>query len=538
MGEVTKPNQIYTVIVADDEEEIRRGIVRKVNWEKVGFKVIGEAENGADALELVDKLEPDLLITDIRMPFLSGIELAREIREVRPTVQIAFLSGYDDFSYAQQAIQYNIVSYMLKPISSGEIEEELKKIKADMDKKFALFTQNSREKYEMKKSEFLLPLLLDSFQQSVETEEKLEENAISCGLLRNPKPETMEYVVLVVGMEDESGEDMTSRNSVRAVDTILKKYIRYASCYMKGRVVSVLAATKQGMKKYLHIIVEEIVESVERMMQVRCRIGVSRSMGTLVGCREGYLEAMNALSYSKPGQTSVFFIADEEQNKSLEQEDFNVITDKIDSLLRGGTKEEMQDYLYKLEHKMRAGKNSLMGLFILISQISASVYKVVYSVAGDQGIQKLQEACPINQLQELERTAENLEYMKQLCVCAKKILVEKRKKSSEVICEQAVKMIDKEYTNQDISVLSISQEMGVSPNYLSSLIKKNTGKTLVELITDRRVCRAKELLVSTSFKIGEITEKCGYKDQYYFSHCFKKNTGLSPNAFRREHGQK
>ena len=107
----------YTVVVADDEEEIRRSLVRRVKWEEIGFEVVGEAENGADALELVEKLEPDLLLTDIKMPFLSGIELARAVREVRPMVQIAFLSGFDDFTYAQQAIQYNIVSYMLKPIS-------------------------------------------------------------------------------------------------------------------------------------------------------------------------------------------------------------------------------------------------------------------------------------------------------------------------------------------------------------------------------------------------------------------------------------
>ena len=115
----------YTVVVADDEEEIRRSLVRRVKWEEIGFEVVGEAENGADALELVEKLEPDLLLTDIKMPFLSGIELARAVREVCPMVQIAFLSGFDDFTYAQQAIQYNIVSYMLKPISAKEIEAEL-----------------------------------------------------------------------------------------------------------------------------------------------------------------------------------------------------------------------------------------------------------------------------------------------------------------------------------------------------------------------------------------------------------------------------
>ena len=93
-------NMKYTVVVADDEEEIRRSLVRRVKWEEIGFEVVGEAENGADALELVEKLEPDLLLTDIKMPFLSGIELARAVREVRPMVQIAFLSGFDDFTYA------------------------------------------------------------------------------------------------------------------------------------------------------------------------------------------------------------------------------------------------------------------------------------------------------------------------------------------------------------------------------------------------------------------------------------------------------
>ena len=131
----------YTVVVADDEEEIRRSLVRRVKWEEIGFEVVGEAENGADALELVEKLEPDLLLTDIKMPFLSGIELARAVREVRPMVQIAFLSGFDDFTYAQQAIQYNIVSYMLKPISAKEIEAELIKIKKAMDQRVEEFTK-------------------------------------------------------------------------------------------------------------------------------------------------------------------------------------------------------------------------------------------------------------------------------------------------------------------------------------------------------------------------------------------------------------
>ena len=299
----------YTVVVADDEEEIRRSLVRRVKWEEIGFEVVGEAENGADALELVEKLEPDLLLTDIKMPFLSGIELARAVREVRPMVQIAFLSGFDDFTYAQQAIQYNIVSYMLKPISAKEIEAELIKIKKSMDQRMEEFTKERKERLDSRKTEFLIPLLLDSFQNERVSEETLLERAEACELIRNPKPDNMQYVVLVTGIRDANGKDQTSYSSVNAVDMILKKYVHYISCHLEGRVVSLIATTPGGMGKYLHIIVEEIVQSVERIMGYCCQVGVSRSVNTLGKCRESYLEAMNALSYSRKDKSSVYFIS-------------------------------------------------------------------------------------------------------------------------------------------------------------------------------------------------------------------------------------
>lgn len=251
---------MYTVVVADDEEEIRRGIIKKVRWEELGFRVVGDAENGVEALELVEKLEPDLLLTDIRMPFMSGIELARQVREIRPTVQIAFLSGFDDFSYAQQAIQYNIISYMLKPISSQELEEELKNIKEIIDQKFEEFASKESVQDRLDKSEFMLPLLLEGYQGKVteEVKEELRQNALSCGLLGSSDPEVYRYVVMVTSISDQE-KDHTTRASVQAIDMILKKYVRSVSCYMPGRVVSILSATEGGFQKYLHIIVDEIV---------------------------------------------------------------------------------------------------------------------------------------------------------------------------------------------------------------------------------------------------------------------------------------
>ena len=101
---------MYTIVFADDEEEVRQAIIQKVAWNDIGYEFVGEAGNGAEALELVEKLRPDVLLTDIQMPFISGIELARQVREIHPSTQIVFLSGHDDFTYAQKAIQYNIIT--------------------------------------------------------------------------------------------------------------------------------------------------------------------------------------------------------------------------------------------------------------------------------------------------------------------------------------------------------------------------------------------------------------------------------------------
>ena len=155
---------LYTVIVADDEDELREAVCSMIPWEEYGFKLVGSASNGLDALQLVEKLEPDLLLTDIRMPFISGIELARQVREVRPATNIAFLSAYDDFEYAKQAIQYNIISYMLKPLTMEGLGAELRNIHQKIDAQFAMFRQAPpRADGPDLRAAMLMPLVLDDF---------------------------------------------------------------------------------------------------------------------------------------------------------------------------------------------------------------------------------------------------------------------------------------------------------------------------------------------------------------------------------------
>ncbi len=284
---------MYTIVIADDEAELRQALIRRIDWEDVGFRVVGEAENGVEALELVEKLEPDLLLTDVRMPFMSGIDLAREVREIRPTMQIAFLSGFDDFTYAQQAIQYNIISYMLKPISSAELTEELRKIKKKIDEKFEEFTRKTDEQEQQSLTGFLMPLLLDPFQGSPgkEREQALMEEAVQRGFLSKNSgggDKQTRYVVIVASLWDSQGENRTGEDSANAIHRILRKYVRHVSFYTDGRVISLLTATHAGLEKYLHIAVEDISQSVKRIMNLSSSIGVSRIVAEIGRLHEAY----------------------------------------------------------------------------------------------------------------------------------------------------------------------------------------------------------------------------------------------------------
>mgnify|MGYP000494847412 CR=1 FL=1 len=161
--------ELLTVIVADDETELREAVCSVIPWKEIGFRLVGSAGNGLDALQLVEQLQPDLLLTDIRMPYISGVSLAQQVRELRPLTQIAFLSGYDDFAYAQKAIEYNVISYLLKPISMRELTEALAEIRGKIRRKFARLLPQKPEKSGWR--ELLLPLLLDGFAEEAQQDD-------------------------------------------------------------------------------------------------------------------------------------------------------------------------------------------------------------------------------------------------------------------------------------------------------------------------------------------------------------------------------
>lgn len=529
---------MYTIVVVDDEEELRRAIIKKIEWETIGFEVVGEAGNGIDALELVEKMEPDLLLTDIRMPFLSGIELARQVREVRPATQIAFLSGYDDFAYAQQAIQYNIISYLLKPISMADLTEALVEIRRKLDHLFEELQTKQKEQTNLK--DFVTTLLLDHYQpgSSAEREKRLQKRAESCGLIKSRENQEgrTQYVVIATILQSLDGENITTRENVHAVDTIARKYLPGVHFYSNRKLVSLLTARQMQFDKYLHILVGDVTQSLERILGCEVLMGISRMTDSLCGCHEAYQEAMEAIAYSSDEKKGVHYIADEEHfSKSMDMEYMLQAVGQVENLLKSGSGQEMEQTLERIFEEMRARGTSQTMVRYLMMQLFSSICQTVYLAGAGEELKLLQEESYIRQMTMFNGTIYDAkEQVVRFCREAEELIASQRKKGGQTLCEQAVQLIDFEYSDPELSLVEVSSRINVSPNYLSTLIKKYKGKTFTDLLTIRRMEAAKEFLLCTSMKIREVSEKCGYSDQHYFSYCFKKYMGISPNTLRQK----
>ncbi len=527
---------MYTVVVADDETRQRDAMIEMVPWEELGFQVVGSAENGIEALELVEQLEPDLLLTDIRMPFLTGIELARRAREIRPAMHIAFLSGYDDFSYAQQAIQYNIISYLLKPISAKEMIENLKEIREKMDLKIRKLVSGEEkedfinQKKEWEKGNLILSLCLDSpsnvnLKDTYWTE--VREKFVDLGIM-NTNRETVSYQIMVVRLLDREDVNCTENKHISLINGVLSKYLPFGTAYTNGKIISLLATSKRDLEKFSPIFSKEIIQIVKKVLHKKCVLGISRFYEELEELNIAYAEALEACIYAKTENEGPVFISDIERSFTFPPEQMNSITMELDRLIKVGTEQELTEYLKTLLSDQKNNKNNFM-----ILQIVSTIYAIFSNVSGEKEAEdKMKQMNFPGEIYIHASTEIVKSELISFALEAKRTVLNQRKDSVQVLCEEAIKIIQEKYMDEELSLASVSEALHVSSGYLSTLVKKVKGESFITLLTEKRMETAQELLICSSKKIIEIANDCGYSDHHYFSYCYKKYYGMSPNKYR------
>ena len=291
---------LLSVVVADDEQELLGAVCQLIDWEGIGFRLVGRASNGLDALQLVEELQPDFLLTDIHMPFISGTALAAQVKAVQPLIQVAFLSGYDEFEYAQQGIASEVIAYLLKPISMAQLTQELIEIHRKIEKKQADFSAARQDV--SNHQAVAAAMLLDCYFYTgrVENLKALSRMGLA--------PESIRSVT-VAALSCADADVQACQTALGAAEKFLSRQYPCRGFCSAGRIVLLLTSENGFLQ--LHAAIDELRRALKRLLDLDVSAGISKEHAPDADFHEAYKEAMEAL---KTAETESGFCAADGQS--------------------------------------------------------------------------------------------------------------------------------------------------------------------------------------------------------------------------------
>ena len=291
---------LLSVVVADDEQELLGAVCQLIDWAGIGFKLVGRASNGLDALQLVEELQPDFLLTDIHMPFISGTALAAQVKAVQPLIQVAFLSGYDEFEYAQQGIASEVIAYLLKPISMAQLTQELIEIHRKIEKKQADFSaaRQDASNYQAVAAAMLLDCYF--YAGRVENLKALSRMGLA--------PESIRSVT-VAALSCADADAQACQTALGAAEKFLSRQYPCRGFCSAGRIVLLLTSENGFLQ--LHAAIDELRRALKRLLDLDVSAGISKEHAPDADFHEAYKEAMEAL---KTAETESGFCAADGQS--------------------------------------------------------------------------------------------------------------------------------------------------------------------------------------------------------------------------------
>lgn len=510
----------YTVILVDDEDEVRGRIASKIEGDS-DFKVVGSASNGYDALDLLEEITPDVVITDIKMPFVDGIELTRTIKERYPTVQIAIISGYDDYSYLKEAINLDVVAFLSKPISIQNVKGFLGKIKARLEE----VNEHIRMTDQVTTTRIRRRIMRRCFSQEDYLDydqSKLDE--IGFGLDKS-------YVVVSTELLDYPGgmiEVEQKKNQCYVIaEELINEVMTSFHVVMGKYIVCMIEVQGRQFKRELDNILYKVLNYLQKYASVDVVMGVS-NQGKFEELGKLYRQSQSALeSYEIANQTSINYFQNlniPSWNKMLTAEEINEFKKNI----RYMKANEFLEYITDLTLKLKSDQS--YDYFNVMIALSGMILEYAGSIESDKNV-----ALDVNSIKSFveKRNIEGfMSYVVDIVSKMKADVMTSRSKKSVEIVGDIIDFIEKDFNNPEMNMDMVCDHFHISISYLSTLFKKETETTFNKYLVVKRIEHAKMLLRTTDDKMVTIAEKCGYKDVYYFSHSFKKVTGQTPKRFR------
>ena len=533
------------VFLVEDEMVIRRGIKNSIDWEKEGYIFCGEASDGELAYPMIIKEKPDILITDIRMPFMDGLELCKLVKKELPNIKILILSGYDEFDYAKEAIRLGVTEYLLKPISSGKllealngVSESIRREKEDKDL-VRKYMEEMRENTEHEKQKFFEQMIAGnlSMADALETGKKYEMN-LSAGMYN-----LLLFRFTLVEENRKSGELLGEAEYAIEKLTERLEYVFEFQRGVEGWAFLLMADNEEQMSERVKELSKDLEEIMKNYSTIAYFGGIGQPVARLRELEESFREAERALAARFTMELNrIISVEDIRMAQNVDTLDDIEITSfgeiektrtMLEKFLNNGAEDEIDEFVdvYINELPEENLKSVLMRQYIIMDAyiVMMSFCEKIEGIEGEMQAQS-------EELKNSMKTSQTLEEIKNYIRMLLKKIIGVRdtisgRRYSDII-EIAKDQIRKTYMSDEISLNTIAAEVGMSPSYFSSIFSKEMGKTFVEYLTEIRMDRAKELLMCSSMKTSEIGYEVGYKDPHYFSYIFKKTQNCTPKEFR------
>ncbi len=538
---------LYRIILVDDEEEVRQSIIKKIDWEDAGFSVVGDAENGQEALEKVEALEPDVILTDIRMPYMDGLSLAERVRQRYPSIKIVIFSGYDEFEYAKQAIKLNVTEYILKPVNVEELTAILKRIKSNLDEEIeqkrnvSLLRENYRRNLPILREQFLNELV-GGTASSQNMEERLMEYHI-------PLAGAKKWVAAAIDIGKEAlgagrelplhrERDLIPISVKQLFGEKLEQYCRcavFTSSRASGSELALIAAIDgENSQTGLIDVLGDICKEIRKILEVPVTVGIGHSCQDLKDIGGSYKSAMDALGYKAiVGAGGTIYINDVEPVSSGLLRFDSRAEAALMAAVKFGPREQIEEAVKAVVDKMIDAKVHFSQCQAYMLSISSSMIQMIQQYELD--ITQLSEGDAADTFAIIPKMVKVEDFSRWLLSMALHInqaMNQERDNTMKQVIQKAKEYIMENYQDPDLSVEKICRQLHLSPAYFSTMFKKETGQAYIAYLTQVRLDKAVELLNKTDDKTYVIAAKVGYQEQNYFSYVFKKRFGISPTKFR------
>lgn len=533
------------VFLVEDEMVIRRGIKNSIDWEKEGYIFCGEASDGELAYPMIIKEKPDILITDIRMPFMDGLELCKLVKKELPNIKILILSGYDEFDYAKEAIRLGVTEYLLKPISSGKllealngVSESIRREKEDKDL-VRKYMEEMRENTEHEKQKFFEQMIAGNLSRAdaLETGKKYEMN-LSAGMYN------LLLFRFTLGEENrKSGELLGEAEYAIEKLTERLEYVFEFQRGVEGWAFLLMADNEEQMSERVKELSKDLEEIMKNYSTIAYFGGIGQPVARLRELEESFREAERALAARFTMELNrIISVEDIRMAQNVDTLDDIEITSfgeiektrtMLEKFLNNGAEDEIDEFVdvYINELPEENLKSVLMRQYIIMDAyiVMMSFCEKIEGIEGEMQAQSEELKNSMKTIQTLEEIKNYIRMLLKKIIGVRDTISGRR--YSDII-EIAKDQIRKTYMSDEISLNTIAAEVGMSPSYFSSIFSKEMGKTFVEYLTEIRMDRAKELLMCSSMKTSEIGYEVGYKDPHYFSYIFKKTQNCTPKEFR------